>query len=261
MEEKRLPGQTLSELNPGGNIASQAARGAGVLTDMDGKLRCPPGTPAANQFTDVNGSNCFGISSGQIMQGVKKFAGMIARGIGELDIFNNDGSSASTAEGEGGLSSGKVRNAARFWEKFGINLGEAGRVPWESRSGKRKLPVEMTPAEFAAENSDEYRLFLNGAERGRKNLRTRRERTKKALEVIGVEAPSGWDPNSDLEEAFKTKLSLAVKDVKESVCCGVKLYTNLTFELVYWGRRIPSGIRPVAPMVLSRYPTFPPAAM
>lgn len=204
MEEKRLPGRTLSELNPGGNIASQAARGAGVLTDMDGKLRCPPGTPAANQFTDVNGSNCFGLSSGQIMQGVKKFAGMIARGVGELDIFNNDGSSASTAEGEGGPYSGKVRNAARFWEKFGINLGEAGRVPWESRSGKRKLPVEMTPAEFAAENSDEYRLFLDGAERGRKNLRTRRERTKKALEVIGVEAPSGWDPNSDLEEAFKS---------------------------------------------------------
>jgi hypothetical protein len=36
----------------------RAARAAGVIVDSAGKLRCPPGTPNANQFTDMQMSNC-----------------------------------------------------------------------------------------------------------------------------------------------------------------------------------------------------------
>jgi hypothetical protein len=206
MEEKRLPGRTLSEMNPSGNLASHAARGAGVLTDMDGKLRCPPGTPAANQFTDIAGSNCFGISSGEIIQGAKKIAGLIAQGIGELDLFNTRQTAVPTVDGPDGTKipvTGTVRNSSKFWKKFGIDVGEAGRVPWETNSGKRDFPSEMTPREFADANKETHRIFLNGAERGRKNLRMQRERIKKALEVVGATQPSGWDKNSDIEEAFR----------------------------------------------------------
>lgn len=45
-----------------GNIGQAAARAAGIVIDGDGKFRCPPGVPAANQFTDEVGSNCFDFS-------------------------------------------------------------------------------------------------------------------------------------------------------------------------------------------------------
>lgn len=40
------------------SVGVSAARRAGVIVDDNGKMRCPPGTPNANQFTDINMSNC-----------------------------------------------------------------------------------------------------------------------------------------------------------------------------------------------------------
>lgn len=42
-----------------GNIGQVAARAIGIVVDGNGRMRCPPGVPAANQFTDDVGSNCF----------------------------------------------------------------------------------------------------------------------------------------------------------------------------------------------------------
>ena len=56
--EKAL-GRRLSQMLPGGSLGGRAARGAGLIVDDLGKFRCPPGTPAANQFTDEFGTNCF----------------------------------------------------------------------------------------------------------------------------------------------------------------------------------------------------------
>jgi hypothetical protein len=53
-------GRSLKEtLGSGASLAGRAARGLGLIVDDLGKFRCPPGTPAANQFTDSFGSNCF----------------------------------------------------------------------------------------------------------------------------------------------------------------------------------------------------------
>ena len=57
-EEKSL-GRKLSELLPGRSAGARAAGAAGLIVDDLGKFRCPPGTPAANQFTDAFGTNCF----------------------------------------------------------------------------------------------------------------------------------------------------------------------------------------------------------
>lgn len=62
-EEKGLLGRTIGERNPGGKLAARAARAFGVVVDALGKFRCPPGTPAANQFTNERGENCFSISN------------------------------------------------------------------------------------------------------------------------------------------------------------------------------------------------------
>lgn len=57
--EVKALGRSLSSYVPGGNIGSRAASALGVIVDELGKFRCPPGTPAANQFTDEFGTNCF----------------------------------------------------------------------------------------------------------------------------------------------------------------------------------------------------------
>lgn len=41
------------------SLLRRAANSRGLWVDDKNKLRCPPGTPAANQFTDITGSNCF----------------------------------------------------------------------------------------------------------------------------------------------------------------------------------------------------------
>lgn len=41
------------------SLLGRVARSRGLWIDDKNKLRCPPGTPAANQFTDITGANCF----------------------------------------------------------------------------------------------------------------------------------------------------------------------------------------------------------
>jgi DNA polymerase III epsilon subunit-like protein len=41
------------------SLLAMVARSRGLWVDDKNKLRCPEGTPAANQFTDITGSNCF----------------------------------------------------------------------------------------------------------------------------------------------------------------------------------------------------------
>lgn len=55
---KGFLGRTLKERNGLPTVGARAARAAGVIVDSLGKLRCPPGTPNANQFTDLQMSNC-----------------------------------------------------------------------------------------------------------------------------------------------------------------------------------------------------------
>lgn len=40
------------------SLLSRAAGARGLWVDDKNKIRCPPGSPAANQFTDITGSNC-----------------------------------------------------------------------------------------------------------------------------------------------------------------------------------------------------------
>lgn len=77
------------------SVGHRAARAAGVIVDSLGKLRCPPGTPNANQFTDMQMSNCLTPS-----------AESAARDAGKLSARLIDG--AKTV-----LKNEKVRNVAK----------------------------------------------------------------------------------------------------------------------------------------------------
>jgi hypothetical protein len=61
LEVKGL-GKTIGESETGGKLINFAARAAGVVVDALGKFRCPPGTPAANRFTNERGEGCFAVS-------------------------------------------------------------------------------------------------------------------------------------------------------------------------------------------------------
>lgn len=55
---KGFLGPTIKDNDGLQTVGMRAARAAGVIVDSSGKLRCPPGTPNANQFTDMQMSNC-----------------------------------------------------------------------------------------------------------------------------------------------------------------------------------------------------------
>ena len=63
IEIKAALGQTIREMKPGSNLGARAAKAFGVVVDALGKFRCPPGTPAANRFTNERGEGCFAIGA------------------------------------------------------------------------------------------------------------------------------------------------------------------------------------------------------
>ena len=76
-------GDSLDEIQPLAGVGVRAAARSGVVVDSAGRFRCPPGVPAANQFTDKMGSNCFDITPQNkrraIEESVRKAAGFLSQ--------------------------------------------------------------------------------------------------------------------------------------------------------------------------------------
>lgn len=73
IEEKKL-GKTIRELLPSQRLDLARAVARGLVVDADGKMRCPPGTPNANQFTDLTMSNCMSVSPTQAVGRFRRWA-------------------------------------------------------------------------------------------------------------------------------------------------------------------------------------------
>lgn len=69
---KGFLGPALRERPGMSSVGMRAARAAGVIVDSAGKLRCPPGTPNANQFTDLQMSNCLVPGAAAIKRSVRR---------------------------------------------------------------------------------------------------------------------------------------------------------------------------------------------
>jgi hypothetical protein len=93
-------GQSIGSV--GGNIGQAAARAVGIVLDPSGRMRCPPGVPAANQFTDEIGSNCFDFTPaiGRAVMDVIKKAGQRMLD----DIRAVDSALPLVSDGSGGVS-------------------------------------------------------------------------------------------------------------------------------------------------------------
>jgi DNA polymerase III epsilon subunit-like protein len=68
-------GPTINDMMPGQAIKLRKAIAKGIVIDANGQMRCPPGTPNANQFTDVDMSNCFNIGVGAVQKEIRRIRG------------------------------------------------------------------------------------------------------------------------------------------------------------------------------------------
>lgn len=211
-EIKVLPGETIGSSVRGGNLASRAAAVFGVIKDELNKFRCPPGTPAANQFTDMYGTNCFGFSP-------SKFGRFAAR-------------MAERATADGGLQ-GTRTTAQRFFDGvFNGNwssqrydpmadrvpgeipspsyLAKLGRTVWyDSVTGER---VD-TPDWRSIEMPENQRWFKNGAIRAQDRMLESDARVSSVLDALGVDrSETARATNEDLKQAFEELRAIAAAD-------------------------------------------------
>lgn len=77
---KGFLGPTIKDRPDLNSVGTRAARAAGVIVDAAGKLRCPPGTPNANQFTDMQMSNCLVPDASQVARAAAKLVDKLVDG-------------------------------------------------------------------------------------------------------------------------------------------------------------------------------------
>ena len=68
-------GPTINDLMPGQAINLRKAIAKGIVIDANGHMRCPSGTPNANQFTDIDMSNCFNVGVGTVQKEIRRIRG------------------------------------------------------------------------------------------------------------------------------------------------------------------------------------------
>lgn len=189
LNEKRLPGMTL-----GGRVRSLVARAAGkfgVLVDENGKFRCPPGTPAANQFTDMTGKNCFVFVADQIVAHARNIAS--------------------------GLSSGEgIKNTAKNLYNFVSWLDNGaipgiGRTVWRDENGKRIRNIKKWRE---ARQTQFGKTFVNGMVRAQDRLEQQDKTISELLSGLGVDSTDEKKKtNTDLIEAFDKLSEIGLWDI------------------------------------------------
>lgn len=129
--EVKALGQTIGERNPGAKLAARAAKAMGLVIDALGKFRCPPGTFAANRFTNERGEGCFGISAEQVQDIASALTNALQAPTDRASLINSlvaVGVSAyeiRKAYKEDGIQ-GLASLASRAGIKFGPLVGDSG---------------------------------------------------------------------------------------------------------------------------------------
>ena len=181
-QEFKSLGPTLGEKNPGGKLLARTAKAFGLVVDALGKFRCPPGTPAANRFTNERGEGCFDISVAQVrnlvgaltdsMQGPQSGSQMMSSlasaGVSIAEIrksYKENGIAglASLAERVGIAWVGEKWNdmsyvsqiPVRLREISGLTLGARERM--ERIANEKKRKINALAAKYDITETDEYK--------------------------------------------------------------------------------------------------------
>jgi hypothetical protein len=180
--EKRLPGKTIGQR--GRSLIARAASAFGIIVDENGKFRCPPGTPAANQFTDNAGTNCFGISASEIFD----FAKRMASGI---DVSKETGVKHTTKKLFEFIS----------WLDNGAIPG-IGRTVWRDENGKRIKNIKKWRE--ASLNDSNSRVFVDGMIRAQDKLAQQDINIASLMDTLGViRTDERKKTNEDVFEVFQ----------------------------------------------------------
>ena len=180
--EKRLPGRTIGQR--GRSLIARAASAFGIIVDENGKFRCPPGTPAANQFTDNAGTNCFGISASEIFD----FAKRMASGI---DVSKETGVKNTTKKLFEFIS----------WLDNGAIPG-IGRTVWRDENGKRIKNIKKWRE--ASLNDRNSRVFVDGMIRAQDKLAQQDINIASLMDSLGViRTDEKRKTNDDVFEVFQ----------------------------------------------------------
>lgn len=140
-QEFKSLGRTIGEMNPGGKLMARAARAFGVVIDALGKFRCPPGTPAANRFTNERGEGCFDFSPTQLRNMVQAMTSAMGP--------ETTTSQMVTALLDSGVTMRDIRDAYRSDGMNGlaslarkVNIGFWGEK-WNDASYRSQIPVQL----------------------------------------------------------------------------------------------------------------------
>ena len=181
-QEFKSLGPTLAERNPGGKILARTAKAFGLVVDALGKFRCPPGTPAANRFTNFRGEGCFDISVAQVRQlvgaltnsmqapqsGSQMMSSLASAGVSIAEIrksFKENGVAglASLAKRVGIAEVGEKWNDMSYVSQISVRLREVSGLTMGAQSRMEKIANEKTrkinalAAKYNITETDEYK--------------------------------------------------------------------------------------------------------
>lgn len=195
---KMLPGRSLSSRIPGGSLLGRAAAAIGIIRDANNKFRCPPGTPAANQFTDMYGTTCFGASPTRMAR------------------FIHDKAVEVTDAGQMQGFTRFVRRASRWLEtgswddNQGISALPVNRAVSYMIPGARTVGFDpSTGRSIAPDWSDidvpsDMRVFKNTMTNAQRRMKGAKDTVDKLAKSLGVDtSETAKATNQDLEQTFQ----------------------------------------------------------
>lgn len=184
-QEYKSLGKTIGERNPGGKLLARAARAFGVVIDALGKFRCPPGTPAANRFTNERGEGCFDFSPEQVIASVATMTSLMqsptdrATLVSSLLAFGISARDIRQAYKEGGISGlaslarqvgieyvGDKWNDASYVAQIPVRLREVSELTMgapermEEVVRKTKETLDMLANRYGITETDDYKRTL-----------------------------------------------------------------------------------------------------
>ena len=193
---KQLPGQKIGQ---SGNLLSRAAGAAGIIVDELGKMRCPPGTPAANQFTDHMGTNCFGLTAGNLVNAVQELASKFA--LTDKLFKNNEGFLRSFL---GAVEADQTTGSNFLGQRFLKRFTGQGRTFWDHYRG---VDGEIAPGDIPEWSevplTEESRWFVGGMRRAQERLQLQDTRVSGLMDLLGITRnPDNSQHNADIISAF-----------------------------------------------------------
>ena len=230
---KGFLGPTIKDRPDLDSVGTRAARAAGVIVDALGKLRCPPGTPNANQFTDMQMSNCLIPSAETAAKEVASLAGKMidgAKGILKNKNVRNGAKATALlalqaldymhADGSGSLTDSTLMSmlllrsgGAQVLEFATDSLRRRGKI-----SDRRKEQLDAIASKLEKDATIDARNFVLA------NLKRRKDKKEKQKEIdddlvaelrsMDVGKPDSDKPDADTPNKAPTKAKTVAEGIQ-----------------------------------------------